>query len=418
MKKRNWSVRRLSVATLIATAVLGGLAPSEANAATYYVAKTGSDSNSCTSVQSTSNPKLTIKSGLSCLKAGDILSIRAGTYNERIDTQSQTVPTGTSWSTPVTIAAYPGETVTLQPSSGYAVIQIVGNAQKYVVFDRLVVDATSVSSRAVDLDGVNLSGAGSIRFTNCEIRNAPGNGVLIGRGSMFNEFINCNFHHNGIAPTVGNLPVGHAIYIQASNNLIEGCEIHDNTGYGVHVYDGSTSAAHRNIIRRVKSYNNGANGILIGSGTGNLAYNNLVYSNGKAGIQVGFNATDNKVYNNTVYANVGEGIQIRSTSSNTQVINNIFYSNGVNINNQGANTTLSNNLTTDPLFVNARGLNFRLRSGSAAVDKGIALSEVPDDHEGTPRPAGASCDIGADEYTTSISPPAPPSAPALTGSPL
>lgn len=408
-------MRRLSVAILIATAVVSGsLTPSEANAALYYVAKTGSDNNPCTSAQSTSTPKLTLKSGIGCLKAGDTLSIREGTYNERINTQSQTVPTGTSWSTPVTIAAYPGETVTLQPSSGYAVIQIVGNAQKYIVFDRLVIDATSVSSRAIDLDGVNLSEAGYIRFTNCEVRNAPGAGVLIGRGSKFNEFINCNFHHNGIDPAVGNLPVGHAIYIQASNNLIEGCEIHHNTGYGVHVYDGSTSAAHRNIIRRVKSYNNGANGILIGSGAGNIAYNNLVYSNGKAGIQVGFNATDNKVYNNTVYANVDEGIQIRSTSSSTLVINNIFYSNGVNINNQGANTTLSNNLTTDPLFVNATGWNFRLKSGSAAVDKGIALSEVSDDQEGTPRPAGAGYDIGADEYTTSLAPPAPPSAPTVS----
>jgi hypothetical protein len=82
------------------------------------------------------------------------------------------------------------------------------------------------------------------------------------------------------------------------------------------------------------------------------------------------------------------------------------------INNQGANTTLSNNLTTDPLFVNATGSDFHLKSGSAAVDKGITLSEVSDDHEGTPRPAGASYDIGADEYTTSTATPSVPSPPA------
>src|SRR5215204_1460060 len=170
VKRRISSVRRLSVATLIATAVLSGsLIPAAANATTYYVAKTGSDSKSCTSAQSTSSPKLTIKSGLSCLKAGDKLSIREGTYSEVINSQAQTVPAGTSWSSPVTIAAYSGETVTLKPSSGYAVIQVVGNDSKYVIFDRLIIDGVNVENKAVNLDGVSQSGAGYIRFTNCEI---------------------------------------------------------------------------------------------------------------------------------------------------------------------------------------------------------------------------------------------------------
>jgi hypothetical protein len=156
--------------------------------------------------------------------------------------------------------------------------------------------------------------------------------------------------------------------------------VHHNLAFGVHVYGGTT--ADQNIIHGVKSYSNGETGILIGSGTGNLAYNNIVYANGKTGIQVGFNALDNKVYNNTIYNNGGEGIQIRSTSSGTRVKNNISYSNTVNIKNMGSNTTLSNNLTTNPLFVNATDSDFHLKSGSAAVDEGITLSEILDDHEG------------------------------------
>jgi parallel beta-helix repeat protein len=240
------------------------------------------------------------------------------------------------------------------------------------------------------------------------VKNSAGQGILMTGGTLthHNEILRCNIHDNG-----KDLHFDHGMYIAASDNLIEDCDVHHNLAYGVHVYDGSTHAAHRNIVRRVKSHDNGENGILLGSGTGNLAYNNIVYANGKAGIQIGFGGASNtKVYNNTIYKNEGEGIQIRSTASGTLVKNNIVYSNSVTIKNEGVTTTLSNNLTTDPRFVNAAGSDFHLTSGSAAVDKGILLSEIPDDYERTPRPAGASYDIGADEYLpVSASPSAPTS---------
>src|SRR5438132_6053065 len=67
--------------------------PVLAHGATYYVAKTGSDSNSCTSAQSQSTPKLTINAGIGCLSAGDTLIVKAGTYNE---TLPDVIPSGTS----------------------------------------------------------------------------------------------------------------------------------------------------------------------------------------------------------------------------------------------------------------------------------------------------------------------------------
>lgn len=409
VKRRILSMRLLSITTLTATAVFASnnLIPSPANAATYYVAKTGSDSKSCTSARSTSTPKRTIKSGLSCLHAGDKLSIREGTYNETINTQAQTVPTGTSWDSPVTIAAYSGETVILKPSSGYAVIQIVGNKQKYLVFDRLIIDAANTTNRGINLDGVNLSGAGYIRFTNCEVRNSPDAGVLTHRKSNYNEFINCNFHHNGLDPNAGSLPIGHGLYIATSNNLIEGCEIHHNTGYGLHVYDGTgANNADNNVVRKNRAYNNATNsqhaaGILIGSGSGNSASNNIAYGQ-PVGIMVGYNgSTNSKIYNNTVYNNRVDGIQIRSSSSTATVKNNIAYSNGTNIHNYSNGTTLANNLTRNPNFTNASDGDFRLRSDSAAINAGTTLSQVSDDFKGTSRPQGGSFDIGAYEYRSS-----------------
>jgi parallel beta-helix repeat protein len=298
------------------------------------------------------------------------------------------------------IAAYSGEKVTLTRGSNSIVLNFQNSYVQYIVFDGFVIDATGAES-GIKIQG----GAHHVRIQNCEVKNALGQGILMtgGTATHHNEILRCDVHDHG-----KDLHYDHGIYIAASDNLVEDCKVHNNLAYGVHVYDGSTSAAHQNIIRRVKSYSNGATGILIGSGTGNLAYNNIVYANGQVGIQVGFNAIDNKVYNNTVYKNGAEGIQIRNTSSGTRVTNNIIYSTPVDINNKGANTTLSNNLTTDPLFVNAAGSNFRLKSGSTAIDKGVTLSEVSDDYEGTPRPAGSSYDTGADEHTISTAPPSAP----------
>src|SRR4051794_4523366 len=78
-----------------------------ADAATYYVATNGSNTNPGT-VQS---PFQTIAKGLSSLKAGDVLYLRGGTYSQSINSNSQVIPTGTSWANAPLVSAYPGETV-------------------------------------------------------------------------------------------------------------------------------------------------------------------------------------------------------------------------------------------------------------------------------------------------------------------
>src|SRR5437867_10937633 len=91
-----------------------------AEAATYYVATNGSDSNPGT----ISSPFRTVKKGTDILVAGDTLYIRGGNYGETIYYDSDSKPviaSGTSWSNPIIIFAYPGEQVTLKGAGLYNV---------------------------------------------------------------------------------------------------------------------------------------------------------------------------------------------------------------------------------------------------------------------------------------------------------
>ena len=74
------------------------------SAKSYYVAKTGNDSNPGTEAQ----PWLTIQKAADTLAAGDTVYIRSGTYNERV-----TPANSGSAGNYITYAAYPGETVTI-----------------------------------------------------------------------------------------------------------------------------------------------------------------------------------------------------------------------------------------------------------------------------------------------------------------
>src|SRR4051794_30334057 len=79
---------------------------------TYYVATDGDDSRSCSEAESQDWPRRSINGGVECLSAGDTLYVKGGVYNESI---VNSVPSGTSWSNMVRIAAVPGQAVWLKP---------------------------------------------------------------------------------------------------------------------------------------------------------------------------------------------------------------------------------------------------------------------------------------------------------------
>lgn len=404
-----WNVHYFIYGLIFLGSILG---TKVSEAATYYVATNGSDSRSCTQAQNSNTPKRTITAALGCrgtargAGTGHTVEVAAGTYTEELNN----IPGGTSWDSPFILRAAAGATVWLKPNTGAARCATFAHANtKYVIFDGISCDAVNVG-----YDGYKITSGGAgtsdyIRIQNAEIKNAKNQGILV--GSTGSEFINLNIHHNG-----GDR-LSHGIYVTGTNNLIERCNIHENAGYGIHVYN-SGGGVHNNTLHSNRVWGNGTSGasdpsgIILASGSGNKAYNNIVWNNPN-GIQVAYGASGTEVYHNTIYNNTGSSgncIHIGSGTSNGKIQNNICWKNRAGITNSGTNTLLSNNLMSDPLFVDVTSRNFAVLSSSPAVDEGVKIDAVKDDYAGVSRPKGAAYDIGAYEYAAgqlSVSLPAP-----------
>lgn len=365
---------------------------------TFYVATNGSDSN----VGSLTAPFLTLKKGVAGLRPGGTLYVRAGTYTESLE---DAIPGGSSWSAPVTVAAYPGETPVIKPPSGAnRVFTFSLSTSAYIVIDGFVLDAGLVTYDAVKLD-YKYDGqfAHHIRIKNCEIKNAPMQGISVSGNTgqaSYSEFLNLKVHDNG------SNDFQHGIYVQTAYNRIDRCQFYRNSGWGIQIYHNPESGANNNIISNNQCFNNARTGgrgagIVIAAGSGNLAFNNIVWGN-NGGIQVDYGAVATALYNNTVYANGAYGLNIGPGSTNADIRNNIVYLHTTPIVNLGPGTTLVANLLTNPNFVNATGLNFHLATNSPAIDAGVTIPQVTVDFDGVSRPQGRAYDIGAYE-TAAIS---------------
>lgn len=376
--------------------------------ATYYVAQTGSDNNSCSDAMSEATPKLTINAGITCLGAGDTLIVKDGTYDESFEDPFSN--TGSSWTDVIVVKAASPRRVIIKPASGDNVISFRSAEQKYIELNGIVIDAINIET-----DGVNIeANANHIRLYDCVILNAGDQGVSIfkeGDASPdFNEFINVEvantawnracFGKGDPTPENGYC---HGFYVSSDNNLLDGVNLHHNNGYGLQFYPQGNRG---NTIRNSVSHDN--LGVGIGSlGDGNRVINNVVYRNDGGGLLI--DETNNLVYNNTVYDNDNfngfDGLTIEGTGHSVK--NNLFFINNV----FGMALDATNLVGTDPQFEDAANDNFRLKAGSVAIDTGTTLPEVTRAIDGIPRPQGAAPDIGAYEFTTAtgdIIPPAPP----------
>ena len=407
--------------------------PNIASATFYYVATNGSDSNS----GDKASPFQTIKKGVTALSAGDTLYVRTGTYTESILSWKTPIANGHSWDQPITVAAYPGDTVIITPPAGTAFFWINENAAKYLIIDGFIVDCQHMAWHGFKLHG----GISRVRIANTEVRHAKYSSVLVTvtdtlgpTNPGYHEFIKMKVHHGGESTQ------DHGFYIETGHNLIEHSEIYANSGWGIHNYRSKYNFSNHNTYRYNMVHHNGlkgwACGIMLSSGEQGVAHNNFVYEN-PTGLCTLYRSTDNRffnnlvfqnttngiyvgggkenirtgIYHNTVYANGDYGIFIGENAQGTEIINTIAYQNGTNIYldpGQQTGTKSVNNLTTNPLFVNPKTNDFHLQAGSQAIDKGISINEIDYDHDGRKRPIGKTADIGAFESILDMEPPATP----------
>lgn len=268
---------------------------------------------------------------------------------------------------------------------------------------------------------------------------------------------NVSIHHNYIHDTGGEgLYLGHSAY----GGVTKGCglrlphtiehirvfrNIVKNTGWDAIQLSSAPVGAEvfENSIENYATLNkpDQNSGIVIGGGTGGLCYNNLIKKGSGTGILV-FGLADNTVYNNIIIEPGGDGIFcdertapgrgyfvlfntiinprgsgisiFAETVPENVVMNNLIVkpqekdkagtNRYVRIAGDGVKVSSSNNyFATSPAnvrFIDAETNDFRLSSGSPAIDAGVDLGYfvIRNDFFNTPRLKGEKPDIGAHEH--------------------
>ena len=380
--------------------------------------------------------------------AGDVVLVKDGTYAAFQETTSGKANGWIIWRN------FPNHKPLIS-FNGWQGIYIKGS---YVEIDGLTVRGNNAN---VTLAGALKQGKGCENAAGDYEPIYNGNGIYVdSRQSTSNNPTGEKYHHvtikNCTVYECGGPGIG---TIQSDYIIIESCKVYNNSWYslfgtsGISLYqhynsDASTDT--KNIIRNNIIYGNkmlvpwvfgnckftDGNGIIIddfkntqnGSTNGRylgktLIENNVVYNNGGRGIHCYF--SDNiTIVHNTCYQNCatteideGEITFYGSLVSNCSVYNNILVARtGEKVNTVGSNAAsylhqnnlyfnseIGSQLSTigksgDPLFVNPATGDFRLKTGSPAIDYGQSTLYIPQkDIHGNARTKGKSPDCGAYE---------------------
>jgi parallel beta-helix repeat protein len=312
-----------------------------------------------------------LRTGIDQTYPGDILYLRGGIYNQQIDSNTQVLHSGSSWSDAPQFKAYPGETPVIRPTgisgTGDAAIALIScqNANpglvQYLIFDGLSIDGSQTGFSGpwnAGPQAFDINGAQHIRLIHIDAYQFPGVGIHFSSSNgchalpSDHEILFSKFHHMGRGNTgTTSGQVSHGIYGSSVNTLYDGIECYHNGDLGMQLFSES-GGINNNVVRNSKFYENGqilsgGGGLYLGSGDSNVAYNNLAWGNG-VGFTIGSGSTNAKLFNNTSFNNRDGGIVLTSQRG-SQVRNNIMYLNGSaygDYQDLSASATTSNNLCT------------------------------------------------------------------------
>lgn len=227
-------------------AAVMALASIGANAATYYVATTGNDSNPGTQA----SPWRTIQAAANKANAGDTVLVAGGTYAEKVT---------------FTRSGAAGQPIVFQAMTGQTP----------------VINGSNVGIGTYD-GAVLFKGVGYIRFDGFEVANSPYYGIYVGGEAHHLQIANCNVHDSSSSGLWIEGPQNRPSFSSITGNLL-----HNNTQGGVTIWQ---MAGGYLLIDGNQVYSNIGTGnfdaIQVGGGGGGTHHvvvrNNLSHDNGQA----------------------------------------------------------------------------------------------------------------------------------------
>lgn len=376
---------------LFCTFLLLYVLSSPADATVYWVAKTGSDGNACSAVDSVNTStdpgtyKLTINSARACLAGGDDLVIKAGTYAENFNyQQGEHFPSGTQ-SNPTVIQRFATDTVIIKPAAGDAAGAMWLNARNWITFDGLEFDCVNCTRLAF---GVMASTGITLRNSKVYDTRAGSLGTQSCIGEINQSSPNSQFTvENNIVHTCGtqdSTGTGHGIYLSAcSNCLVTRNTVFDIANNGIQANNSAVASSVTTTSNTRIEFNHvdhtGTRCMQIANATTTDIYGNICKRNGF--ISTAFNpinitkGNNVKFYNNVIYASTSTqaAILLTDTATSSTVRNNLVLSNTSNtITDSGGGNTVTNNTSSNDntLVADAPNGRFSPREGSALIGAG------------------------------------------------
>ena len=293
----------------------------------------------------------------------------------RILVYNNMVLEGSGWGTILKLANLANERVIMNADP-------VGGNSYFEVRD-LQVDGNRANQNAAGTIGIELRNASSFAVTHCYVHDTYYDGMGCWEGSHDGEFVNNLCHSTSnrhcIFVEYGVAPITHDIIVEGNITYSS-----SNTGSGINITGGPGTELYRITVINNVSYSNGQQGIQLGDLRGCTCTGNVVYNNASYGILLIDNIQNSTLTANisqgnaddgiclltstcklvTISANVSfnnatDGILLYGASSNT-IVGNVCYHNtryGIYLRNGASDNVVSSNICYDePVAVQSNGL--------------------------------------------------------------
>jgi len=305
---------------------LGLLAANHALAAEYYVATTGSDSNTGTQA----SPFATLTKGASAAGPGDTVYIRGGTY---YPTGGFTFSkSGTSDTNRIKYWAYSGEVPVFDFSKANGHPNGFTVSGSWLHFKGIEICNLTEDTSAINAVVINNASHDIMELMNTH-HNA-GSGIFISHGSGGHVFLNCDSHDNYDPTTAqgqGQNADGFGVHYQAAGDgtstTIRGCRSWWNSDDGYDFINQEFPVTIENSwafgsgfasYGTYKPTSGNGNGFKIGSsktGIRHLVQNNVAWGCKASGFYANHSSGGNTWYNNTSFQNATQFNMLASTWS-------------------------------------------------------------------------------------------------------